>query len=280
MFPDLPSTYVEHLTKPVGLEDVADANAAGEVGSMVGGLGVRVTLSYRSDADNGCLIRNVGGRAFGSAATIPALSWLAQAVRGQTWEEACKHTPESVLQALCDKRDDGLCLTAAVRRGTEFAVRALRQALGISHHGMPADLKAQGILVCRCIGVGDRKIRRAIIAGARDPESVGEACGAGTGCGSCRPDLLALIDEETRLPLRAPEPGLHPVERITLARGGPLLRSLGMPLRSACVGEDGVAVELGAPAPGAAISAPGAVAMLRHLLRETVCEEAEVSAAS
>jgi bacterioferritin-associated ferredoxin len=59
---------------------------------------------------------------------------------------------------------------------------------------------------CICHQVRERDVRAAIRAGARTEESVGDACSAGTGCGSCLDRICALIEEETadtRLPLVA-----------------------------------------------------------------------------
>lgn len=39
--------------------------------------------------------------------------------------------------------------------------------------------------VCICEAVTDTEVRSCIAAGARTVEDVGDACGAGTGCGSC-----------------------------------------------------------------------------------------------
>jgi ferredoxin-nitrate reductase len=50
-----------------------------------------------------------------------------------------------------------------------------------------------GNLVCSCFRVGDTTIRNAIAAGARDADAVGRACRAGTGCGSCRPEIIKLV---------------------------------------------------------------------------------------
>lgn len=276
MIPRLPATYVAHLVSPARLGDVAGAHAAGELGSMVGGLGVRITLRYAQDGGRGAVIETAAGRPFGSAAAIAPISWLTGTLTGQTWEDATRHSPEGVLAALSDGAGAEV-LPEAVHRAALFCVKALRRALGISQHGQPADCTGPGILVCRCIGVGDRTIREAITKGARTPEEIGERCGAGTGCRSCRPDLLALLDEEHQgLKARPLENGDCPISRITLARGGPTLRAQGMELLSARVGSERVLVRLGPPRTGAAISPPGALAILRHVLRETVGEQVEV----
>jgi bacterioferritin-associated ferredoxin len=49
------------------------------------------------------------------------------------------------------------------------------------------------VYVCLCQAVSDRKVRKAIRRGARTVEDLGVACGAGTGCGGCRPELEALL---------------------------------------------------------------------------------------
>lgn len=74
--------------------------------------------------------------------------------------------------------------------------------------------RSKGVLVCHCRRVNDRTIRAVARAGARSCDDVGAACGAGTGCGGCRPAIEGLIVSEraaeggASLPvIRAPEPG-------------------------------------------------------------------------
>jgi bacterioferritin-associated ferredoxin len=50
------------------------------------------------------------------------------------------------------------------------------------------------VLVCSCFAVSDRTLRRAIAAGVDDPDSIGEHCDAGTGCGGCLEEIRALIE--------------------------------------------------------------------------------------
>ncbi len=50
---------------------------------------------------------------------------------------------------------------------------------------------------CICERVRECDVRMVIRCGARTEESVGSACGAGTGCGSCLDRISELIDEET-----------------------------------------------------------------------------------
>lgn len=50
--------------------------------------------------------------------------------------------------------------------------------------------------VCLCKGVTDHEIREALESPlVNDVDDVGAACGAGTGCGSCRDEIRQLCEE-------------------------------------------------------------------------------------
>ncbi|HEX2536151.1 MAG TPA: molybdopterin-dependent oxidoreductase [Chitinophagaceae bacterium] len=51
-----------------------------------------------------------------------------------------------------------------------------------------------GPLVCSCNNVGADNIRQKIREGCTDLKGIGAATGAGTGCGSCRPEVQRLLD--------------------------------------------------------------------------------------
>ena len=61
--------------------------------------------------------------------------------------------------------------------------------------GVPPQGEDAGKLVCACFGVGEKTICRAIAEhGLTSPEQVGEILQAGTNCGSCIPEIRALIN--------------------------------------------------------------------------------------
>jgi bacterioferritin-associated ferredoxin len=49
------------------------------------------------------------------------------------------------------------------------------------------------VYVCVCARVRETEIKSVIRAGARDEHDVGEACGAGTGCGTCVERICGLL---------------------------------------------------------------------------------------
>ena len=277
MLPVLPATYVSHVVSPYGLDEPCAPNAAGEIGSMVGGLGVRVAIEYECTQNNGARIKDACGRVFGGHGSVAPLSWLLATLKGRSWEDACALTVDDVMHGLTDGDAElRAVLPPNVERGAEFAIKAMRRALGIANKGQPADLEGEGVLVCRCIGVGDRAIRDAIDEGAQTAREIGDACGAGTGCGSCRPDLRVLIDEQTWPTDTPPDEGLHPIERIALARAGPMMRALGLPLTSAALEGDTLRIATGEARDDALLTPRSAPYVVRQVLRETVGDHLQV----
>ena len=60
--------------------------------------------------------------------------------------------------------------------------------------------------VCICAGVPEVEVRTCIARGARTVEEVGDACAAGTGCGSCHSSIdlcLAAAHEFEGMPISA-----------------------------------------------------------------------------
>lgn len=57
--------------------------------------------------------------------------------------------------------------------------------------GAPVD---NGPMVCACLKVGAKAVSSAIGAGADTADAVGAATGAGTNCGSCRPEITRMIN--------------------------------------------------------------------------------------
>jgi NifU-like protein len=247
--------------------DLEPADATGEAGSLMGGAGVRLTLRLAGGRVTGAGFRVVGG-----AAPLATGSALADRLVGLSVPEARRLTAPDVLAAF------GGPVPERAARSAHLWIEALGRALGAPPDApiAPPPHDDRGILVCRCLAVGDLTIRRAIRRGARDVPAIGDACAAGTGCHSCWPDLRALLDEETAPPARAVAAGGDPVSRIVDALVGPLWRAQGIALGGASISRDAIRLRVASESPGALASPIGAVAMARHLLREVVGDDVRV----
>ncbi|WP_206099541.1 nitrate reductase [Rheinheimera riviphila] len=81
------------------------------------------------------------------------------------------------------------CFAGALTVETR-AVERRRQLL----QGRPAEAStASGALICSCFQVRSSSIEQAIIAGAQCTKSLGEQLRCGTNCGSCLPEIRALL---------------------------------------------------------------------------------------
>lgn len=70
--------------------------------------------------------------------------------------------------------------------------------------GVPgADQPDPGATVCSCLNVGVNTVRAAINSGALTVAALGECTGAGTNCGSCKPELQALLRDMPQLKVAA-----------------------------------------------------------------------------
>ena len=283
MLPALTPAYLERLISQPHRGEIEPADAAGEVGSVVGGSGVRVTLRF-ARGDGPRRIASARWRAFGSLAAIGPGSTLCERLVGCDDEGALAVDAPSLLRGF------GGPLPAPVARAATHLLEAT--ALALSESGpKTANVRAPGVLVCRCLGVGDRVIRHAIRGGALDVEAIGLVTSAGHGCHSCRPDLRAILDEETAgrdsspagreapSPSKEGSPAAPLLERAIDALVRPTWRAQGVALGAVRVEGEIVLLSVASIERDALASPIGAVAIARHALRDTLSEGMRVELA-
>jgi len=71
-----------------------------------------------------------------------------------------------------------------------------KERAGLLQGTPPADVEDAGKIICACFNVGEKTILKAVTeGGAKDAQSVGKICQAGTNCGSCRPEITELVKQ-------------------------------------------------------------------------------------
>jgi assimilatory nitrate reductase catalytic subunit len=154
-------------------------------------------------ADYWARARVVGGWRMELAGEVMPEDWVAYA---RALFNLPEHSAATVIEA---KRGlarvafhDGDRLLAALFAGPDpvsvrrdHLVARLQETDGITLAGRPAANRPDpGATVCACLNVGINTIRDAILSGrALTVTALGEALGAGTSCGSCRPELAGLL---------------------------------------------------------------------------------------
>jgi len=135
-------------------------------------------------------------------------------------------------------------------------------------------------LTCRCMGLSSRRIGElARGQSLADVEALGRACGAGTGCGTCRPELLELladlrgdpVPEGVRRANRARNAS-EALRRVETALFGSIAARLPPDARLELISVDGLRVELHA----SAADSPALRALVAERLAKLVCSELEV----
>ena len=188
----------DHFRRPRNIGKLLNASAVGDVGSIVAGDAMRFYITVEQER-----IRAAKFQVFNCADQVAAASVVTELAVGLTLDAAKKLTVAAVQAALGDCGLEHLPPQIWALAGLRTAIATLEGSeLACDNELEP--------LVCRCHGVTEATVRRVIAAGAHTVEALVAATGAGTGCGSCKPDLVRLLDEVLQAPEAAApvRPGL------------------------------------------------------------------------
>ena len=175
----------EHFLNPRNVGELEDANAIGEVGSLACGDALKLYLKI--DADE--RIVDAKFQTFGCASAIASSSALTEMLKGRTVAEAEKITNKEIAEFLGGLPQQKMHCSVMGQEALEAAIKNWRGEEVEQH-------EHEGELVCKCFGVTDELILRAI----RDNnlttvEEVTHFTKAGGGCGDCIPAIQQLLDQ-------------------------------------------------------------------------------------
>lgn len=272
---DLPPAELlaDHQAKPRNIGKLMNANATGDVGSIVVGDALRFYIQVKDER-----ITAAKFQVFNCQDQMAASSVLTELAIGRTLDEAEALGPADLCAYL-----GGLDHTLLPPR--LWALTGLHAAVAAYKGGeLDADVELDP-LTCRCHGIPTDTIRQSIkVMGLTTVEQVVDATGAGAGCGSCKADLPALLADATKPVPAATAAGsakpkaagrLGMVTRINHAVDDqlrPTLREAGVELELRDLDGAQVVVQLRGPT-GAALSDDArrnALGTLEKLLKEQV----------
>lgn len=182
----------EHFLSPHNAGELKDANAIGEVGSLACGDALKLYLKIEGDR-----IMDAKFQTFGCASAIASSSVLTDMVKGKTVEEALAVTNKDIAEALGGLPQQKMHCSVMGQEALEAAIRNWRGEAPEAPH-------EESRIVCKCFGVSEEQIRRAIKENhLTTVEEVTNFTKAGGGCGNCLGDIALILADETGM--TAPE---------------------------------------------------------------------------
>jgi NifU-like protein len=178
---------MEHFKNPRNVGEIENPDGVGEIGNIVCGDALRLTLRIDRKTDT---ITDARFKTFGCASAIASSSVLTEMVKGKTVEEASRITNREIADFLGGMPEEKLHCSV-------MGMEALEKAIA-NYRGEPVKKEMVGDekVICKCFGVTDKKIIRAISEnGLKTIEDVTNYTKAGGGCGKCWGEIQSLIDE-------------------------------------------------------------------------------------
>ncbi len=181
---DYSAKLKDHFFNPRNVGEIPGASGVGEVGSLA--CGDALTLFIKVD-DRG-VITEAKFKTFGCGSAIASASALTEMIVGKTVEEAMQITNQDIADFLGGIPREKMHCSVMGREALEAAINNFR--------GLGAPQARKGEIVCKCFGVTDEEIRRAVRENhLKTVEDVTHYTKAGGGCGQCRDAIARLVDE-------------------------------------------------------------------------------------
>jgi NifU-like protein len=168
---------------PKNVGEIADADAVGEVGSIICGDALKLFLKIDKETGK---ITDAKFQTFGCASAIASSSALTELVKGKTPEEALNISNQDIAGFLGGLPEQKMHCSVMGREALEAAIANYRG------ESLPAEPKEK--VICKCFEVTEDKIRKVAIENhLTTVDEITNFTKAGGGCGECQKDINDIL---------------------------------------------------------------------------------------
>lgn len=177
----------DHFLNPRNARVIEDANAVGDVGSIICGDALRLMLKVNPTTD---IIEDAAFQTYGCGSAIASSSALTEMLIGKSLAEAEKITNQQIADYLGGLPAEKMHCSVMGREALDAAIA--------NYHGKSYENihDEDGEIICHCFGVGANKIKKVVWENhLTTVEEVTNYTKAGGGCQSCHMRIEEIIDE-------------------------------------------------------------------------------------
>lgn len=185
---DYTDKVMDHFKHPRNVGSIPNADGTGQVGSLVCGDALRLTIKVNKKTD---VIEDAKFETFGCASAIASSSILTEMVKGKTIAEASKITNQDIANALGSLPAEKMHCSVMGMEALEAAVQSYRQG------GKPVVFEQEAEkIVCKCFNVSEEAIIKAIRTNhLTTVEDVTHFTKAGGACGQCKAEIQKILNK-------------------------------------------------------------------------------------
>jgi NifU-like protein len=196
----------EFFLKPKNIGEIENPDGVGNVGSIVCGDALRLTLKIDKETNK---IVDAKFQTFGCASAIASSSALTELIKGKTVDEAMNISNQDIAEFLGGLPQEKMHCSVLGREALEAAVA--------DYKGIPKEIEEEGKLVCKCFNVTEEKIRKVAIENHLiTVDEVTDYTKAGGGCGECKTEIEEILRDVWSL--KAPEKPAKPKKLTNLQK--------------------------------------------------------------
>jgi|OpeIllAssembly_1097287.scaffolds.fasta_scaffold02941_2 NifU-like protein len=173
----------EAFLHPKNVGEIENADAIGEVGSIVCGDALKLYLRIDRETDE---IIDARFQTFGCASAIASSSALTELIKGKTLDQALSVTNQDIAGFLGGLPPQKMHCSVMGREALEAAIA--------NYRGTPVLKTDSEHVVCKCFEVTEEKIRRVAIDNhLTTVDEITNFTKAGGGCGECKTDIEKIL---------------------------------------------------------------------------------------